>query len=379
MKKALIQDNFIQNGGAERCIESITNVWNDFDVFSLVDHLNEEDRNIILKGKYATTSFIQNLPFSKKLFRHYLPFYPLAIEQLDLSEYDLILSSSYSVAKGVMSHANQIHVTYMHSPVRYAWDLYFQYLKETNLDKGIKSVFAKIMLHYLRIWDQNTANRPDYYIANSNYIAKRIKKIYNKEAAVIYPPVDTKNFTISNTTQEYYFTYSRMVPYKKIDLIVEAFNYLPNKKLIVAGEGPEFNKIKNKASKNIEFIGFVPKKTIIEYLQKCKAFIFAAEEDFGITPIEAQACGIPVIAFGKGGVLETINGVFPNENKNNPTGIFFKEQTIKSLIESIDFFEKSYKIFNPELIRQNALRFDSLIFENKLKSFIDDIIERHNL
>lgn len=256
MKKALIHDWYTVYGGAERCVESFTNIWNDFEHFSLVDDLSNENREIILKGKYTTNSFIQNLPFGKKKYRNYLPLFPLAIEQFDLSQYEMVISSSSSVAKGVLTRPDQLHISYVYSPVRYAWDLYHQYLRESGLETGFKGMLAKYFLHKLRLWDYATANRPNHYIAISKYVAERIKKIYNKDSIVIYPPVDTKSFTISEETGDYYITCSRMVPYKKIDLIVESFAKT-DKKLIVIGNGPDYEKIKQLATKNIELLGFL--------------------------------------------------------------------------------------------------------------------------
>lgn len=379
MKKALIHDLLIQSGGAEKCVESFTNIWDDFDIFTLVDYLDEKERERILKGKYATTSFIQKMPFSKKLFRHYFPFYPYAVEQFDFSEFDLILSSSFSACKGILTRPDQIHISYVYSPVRYAWDLYHQYLKEAKLTRGLKSIVVKWMLHYFRNWDAGTANRPDYYIAISHYVAKRIKKLYGKEALVIYPPVNCDKFTIGNTTENYYFTTSRMVPYKKMDLIVEAFKYMPDKKLIVGGDGPDFNKIKKSAPKNVELLGFLETNQLISYTQKAIAFIFAAEEDFGIAPIEAQACGVPVIAFGKGGALETIIGNYSSQNEvaKSDTGVFFEKQTVEELIKAIEVFEKNQDKFDKETIRNQALKFDTKRFEIEFKTTIDTIIKNH--
>lgn len=379
MKKALIHDLLIQSGGAEKCVESFTNIWDDFDIYTLVDYLDQNERDRILKGKQTTTSFIQKMPFSKKLFRHYFPFYPYAVEQFDFSDYDLILSSSFSACKGVLTRPDQLHISYVYSPVRYAWDLYHQYLREARLDKGIKSIPVKWMLHYFRNWDAGTANRPDYYIAISHYIAKRIKKLYDKEAMVIYPPVNCDKFNIGTTSEDYYFTTSRMVPYKKMDLIVEAFKHMPTKKLLVGGDGPDFEKIKKIAPKNVELLGFLETNRLINYTQNAKAFIFAAEEDFGIAPIEAQACGIPVIAFGKGGALETIIGSFAGQNaiSKSDTGIFFEKQTIDELIKAIDVFERNQDLFDKEIIRTQALKFDTKKFEIEFKTTIDTIIQNH--
>lgn len=374
MKKALVHDWYSVYGGAERCIESFTNIWDDFDHFSLIDDLSDDDRSIILKGKQTTNSFIQKLPFGKKKYRNYLPLFPLAIEQFDLNDYELIISSSSSVAKGVLTRPDQLHISYVYSPVRYAWDLYHQYLEETGMQKGFKGFLAKYFLHKIRMWDYNTANRPDYYIAISEYVAKRIKKVYGKESRVIYPPVDTKTFTISDKTEDYYITCSRMVPYKKIDLIVEAFSKT-NKKLLVVGDGPDMHKIKKLAASNTELLGFVEKKEMQELIKKAKAFIFAAEEDFGIAPIEAQASGVPVIAFGKGGVLETIKGVFPGPQKivKAITGVFYENQNVESLLAAVDFFEKNLNLFHKDIIRENAQRFSIERFEREFKKAVDEI------
>lgn len=374
MKKALVHDWYTVYGGAERCVESFTNIWDDFDHFSLVDDLSDENRKIILKGKSTTNSFIQKMPFGKSKYRNYLPLFPLAIEQFDLGDYEVIISSSSSVAKGVLTRPDQLHISYVYSPVRYAWDLYHQYLRESALHRGIKGFLAKYFLHRLRLWDYATANRPDHYIAISKYVAKRIKKIYNKEALVIYPPVDTKSFNISNITEEYYITCSRMVPYKKIDLIVAAFSRT-DKRLIVIGEGPDYDKIKKLATPNIELLGFLEKNKVLSLVKKAKAFIFAAEEDFGIAPIEAQAAGVPVIAFGKGGILETINGQFPatNPEMGNSTGVFFEHQNTDSLLDAVAFFEKNIDSFDKERTRQNAQRFSIERFESEFKQTIEKL------
>ena len=374
MKKALIHDWYTVYGGAERCVESFTNIWDDFDHFSLIDDLSDPHRELILKGKKTKNSFVQKLPFWKKKYRTYLPLFPFAIEQFDLSDYELILSSSSSVAKGVLTTPSQLHIAYVYSPVRYAWDLYHQYLKESKLDSGVKGLIAKYFLFKLRAWDFSTANRPDHYIAISHFVAKRIKKVYNKEALVIYPPVDTDSFTLTTETSDYYITCSRMVPYKKIDLIVEAFSKT-NKRLIVIGDGPDFRKIKKLASSNVELKGYVEKEEMLDIIKRAKAFIFAAEEDFGIAPIEAQACGVPVIAYGKGGALETIIGVSSDENFDDKsvTGIFFKEQTSSSLLEAVNYFEKNKASFDRKIIRKNAERFSKDRFEKEFKETIETL------
>ncbi|MBD0779696.1 glycosyltransferase [Maribacter sp. ANRC-HE7] len=374
MKKALIHDWYTVYGGAERCVESFTNIWDDFDHFSLIDNLSQKHRDVILKGKHTKNSFVQKLPFGKTKYRSYLPLFPLAIEELDLTDYELVISSSSSVAKGVLTRPDQLHISYVYSPVRYAWDLYSQYIKEAKLDRGIKGFFARYFLFKLRLWDYSTANRPDYYIAISKYVAKRIKKIYNKESIVIYPPVDTASFTLTTSTSDYYITCSRMVPYKKIDLIVEAFSKT-NKKLIVIGDGPDYKKIKKLAGPSVDLKGYIEKEEMQKLIKHARAFIFAAEEDFGIAPIEAQACGVPVIAYGKGGALETIQGVFPGEDiiSTISTGIFFDNQNVNSLIEALEYFEKNESLFKKEIIRLNAERFSINRFEKEFKDTVENV------
>ena len=298
MKIAVVHDWLVVYGGAEKVLEQILNIYPEADLFALVDFLDEDKRDFI-KDKKVKTSFIQRLPKAKTKYRNYLPLMPLAIEQLDLSKYDLIISSSYCVAKGIITSPNQVHISYVHSPIRYAWDLQHQYLKEAGLTKGLKGWLAKIILHYMRIWDTRTSNGVDYFIANSKFIAKRIWKCYRREADVIYPPVDVEAFEYCDQKEDFYLTASRMVPYKKMDLIVEAFTHIPDKKLIVIGTGPDFDKIQKIAQghDNIKLMGYQPFSVLKEHMQKAKAFVFAAEEDFGITPVEAQACGTPVIAY----------------------------------------------------------------------------------
>ena len=362
MKKALIHDWFSTYGGAEKCVESFTDIWDDFEIYSLIDFLSGADRDKILKGKRAHTSFIQKLPFAKDKYRNYLPLFPLAIEQFDLSDYDVVLSSSHAVAKGVLTHSNQLHIAYVHTPIRYAWDLYHQYLRESGLDRGLKGVLAKYFLHKIRLWDASTANRVDHYVANSRYIARRIKKTYGKPSDVIYPPVDVDKFTLREAKEEFYLTASRMVPYKKVDLIVEAFSQT-DKKLLVIGDGPDMAKIKSKAGKNVELLGFASDETMTDLMGRAKAFVFAAEEDFGITPVEAQACGTPVICFGRGGACETV--------RDGEGGLYFMEQNTKELLAAVAKFEQNYDKFEPVKIRENSLKFSRARFEAEIKSYVE--------
>ncbi len=363
MKTAIVHDWFAGYAGSERVVESLTNIWKDADVFVLFNLLNEEEQKIVVKNKIPVTSFLQNRRTIRTNHRKYLPLFPYAIEQFDLSKYDLIISSSHAVAKGVLTNSNQLHINYCHTPIRYAWDLTHQYLRESNLSKGIKGTVAKTILHYIRMWDVSTSNRVDYFIANSNYIAGRIKKIYGRNSSVIYPPVDTEKFPLETNKEEYYLAASRLVPYKRIDIIAEAFSKMPDKHLIIIGEGPEDKKIRARSASNIEFLGYQPQEKLREYMQKAKAFVFAAEEDFGIMIVEALSCGTPVIAFNKGGATETIIG--------NETGILFDEQNPASIIEAVNQFEQSI-FFEPAKLNQYAKQFDRKVFEEKIKSFVEE-------
>jgi glycosyltransferase involved in cell wall biosynthesis len=368
MKKhrvALVHEWLTKWGGSENVLEAIHSIFPG-PIFTLV-----QDEQMV-KGSWLEKctiypSFIQRLPWGKSKYRTYLPFFPIAIEQFDLSKFDLVISSSHAVAKGALTTASQLHICYCHSPVRYAWDLYHQYLEEANLKSGIKSVFVRMVLHYLRLWDVSSANRVDFFVANSEFIARRVKKIYQQEATVIYPPVEVDRFEVPNQKEDFYVTISRMVPYKKVSLIVEAFNQMPDKRLVVIGDGPDFKRIKGMASPNVSLLGFQPFEVLKDNLQRAKAFVYAAEEDFGITLVEAQACGTPVIALGRGGALET---VIPGQ-----TGLFFWEQTSADLIKTVLDFEERAGSFDAILIRKNAERFSRDRFCRQFKGFVEEKLQ----
>jgi glycosyltransferase involved in cell wall biosynthesis len=364
LKTAIVHEWLVNYAGSEKCVESFTNIWQDAPVFALVDFLNEEERKIILKGKKAHTSFIQKLPFARTQHRKYLPLFPLAVEQFDLNGYDLVLSSSHAVAKGVLTNSYQLHICYCYTPMRYAWDLYHIYLKEAGLLTGISGLTAKMILHKLRTWDIISANRVDHFIAISNHISKRIKKTYNRDSVVIYPPVDVHLFECKSGKEDFYLTASRMVSYKRMDIIVDAFSAMPDKKLVVIGDGPEMKKIKSRAGKNIEILGYQAFDSLKSYMQKAKAFIFAAEEDFGIIVVEAMACGTPVIALNKGGASEIVS--------DNNIGVLFQHQSADSIKEAVLKFEAIQDKFDPSIIRAHSLQFGRNIFEKKLKQFVDE-------
>lgn len=359
MKIAIVHEWLDTYAGSEKVLEQLVNLYPQADIFAVVDFL--QDRAFI-QNKPVQTTFIQKMPFAKKYFRQYLSLMPLAIEQFDLSQYDLIISSNHAVAKGVITGPNQVHVSYVHSPMRYAWDLQHQYLRESGLSSGVKGWLVRYLLHRLRKWDVLSANRVDYFIANSNFIRSRISKVYRRESDVVFPPVDVSGFELCLEKQDYYVTASRMVPYKKMDLIVEAFTQMPNKRLKVIGAGPDFEKIKNIANgqPNIELMGYQPFSVLKGTIQKAKGFVFAAEEDFGITPVEAQACGTPVIGFGKGGLLDTVI--------DGQTGVFFYEQTTKSLIDALRRFETLN--FDAVALRRNAERFSTSVFLEQFNSLV---------
>ena len=365
LKVAIVHDWLTVFAGAERVLEQMINCFPQADIFSLVDFVPEEHRGF-LKNKTVTTSFIQKLPFAEKHYRNYLPIMPLAIEQFDLSQYDLVLSSSHAVAKGVLTGPDQLHICMCYTPIRYAWDFQHQYLQESGLDKGIKGFVARYLLHRIRMWDHRTSNGVDNFIAISKYISRRIKKVYSCDSTVIYPPVDTHFFQYEENKEDYYITVSRLVPYKRVDLIVEAFTKMPDKQLVVIGEGPSSASISAIATSNIQLQGFKNQETLAYLLKNAKAFIFAAEEDFGIAPLEAQSCGTPVIAYGRGGVTETIIG----ECSEKCTGVFFDKQEASSICDAIKKFESMSTPIKPSVCRENALRFSQERFRREFKSFI---------
>ena len=355
---AIIHEWLVTFGGSEKVLASLLSMFPDADLFAIIDFLSDEDR-CKLNGKRARTSFIQKLPFAARRYRSYLPLMPLAAEQFDLSSYDLIISSSHAVAKGVLTGPAQIHVCYCHSPIRYAWDLQHQYLHEAGLMTGLKSVMARVLLHYIRLWDARTVAGVDLFIANSSYIARRIRKVYGAKAVVVHPPVKIDTFGMRRDKDDFYLTASRMVPYKRIDIIVDAFSRMPDRRLVVIGDGPEMTKLRARAAGNVVFLGYQDDAVLRDYLQRARAFVFAAEEDFGILPVEAQACGTPVIAYSAGGALETVL-VAGNPVGLPATGLFFSEQTPAAVCAAVNRFEVLR--FDPSDCRKWAEKFSHEAF-----------------
>jgi glycosyltransferase involved in cell wall biosynthesis len=372
MKVAIVHEWFSTYAGSERVVEQLLKLFPGADVYGVADFLSEKER-AFLQGRKIHSSFIQRLPGARRWFRHYLPLMPLAIEQLDVSRYDLVLSSSHAVAKGVLTGPDQIHISYVHSPIRYAWDLQHQYLQEAGLMHGVKSWLVRAIMHYMRMWDVRTAAGVDVFVANSRFIGRRIRKVYGRDSEVVYPPVDVEAFSLVEKKEDFYLAASRMVPYKKMPVIVEAFSRMPDKRLVVIGEGADMQRCRELAGSNVKFIGYQPFASLCDHMQRARAFVFAAEEDFGITPVEAQACGTPVIAFGKGGALETIQGL---GRSAMPTGVFFDDQTPESIVQAVERFERDGQNILPIECRRNAENFSTERFRASFMRCVDETLAR---
>lgn len=357
-------------GGSELVVREILNHV-DADLYALIDFESSHSESYLYQRKIGTT-FLQHFPFAHNGVQKYLPLLPLAIEQLDLRAYDVILSSSHAVAKGVLTTSEQLHICYCHSPMRYAWDLTFDYLQESKLGSGIPGWMTRYLLHRLRQWDVLTANRVDYFIANSKHTARRIWRCYRREATVIYPPVNIESLPFLSQKEDFYLTVSRLVSYKQVSLIIRAFNKL-QLPLVVIGTGPEMRKIRRIAQSNIQILGWQPDDVVKKYMANAKGFVYAAHEDFGIALVEAQACGTPVIAYGAGGARETVQDL--REHGEQGTGIFFKEQTEEALVDAIEKFEVYQGKFNPEYARVHAAEFSPQMFAQRYLDFLNKCIQ----
>lgn len=363
MKVAIVQEWLVTVGGSDKVVKAILDVFPDTDIYTLVAKKEVCDE-LGIPWEKVHTSFIQKMPLGTKKHRAYLPLFPFAIEQFDLRGYDVVISSSHCVAKGVLTKADQLHICYCHSPIRYCWDMYNEYLEESHLDKGFKSWLVRLMLHPIRQFDAIAGSRVDYYISNSDYVGQRIRKTYRRKATTIHPNIDISNFELCNDKQEYYLASSRLVAYKKIDAIIEAFNQMPDKKLVVIGGGPNLEAYRKLAKDNVTVMGYQPFDVLKDKMQHAKAFVFAADEDFGMIPIEAQSCGTPVIAYGHGGSLETVNG--------GKTGLFFNEQTPEAIVEAVNKFESmGSQPFAPADCRQWAEGFSEERFKREIKEFVE--------
>ena len=367
MKVAIVQEWLVTVGGSDKVVKAILDVFPDADIYTLVAKKEVCDE-LGIPWEKVHTSFIQKMPLGTKKHRAYLPLFPFAIEQFDLRGYDVIISSSHCVAKGILTKADQLHICYCHSPIRYCWDMYNEYLEESHLNKGFKSWLVRLMLHPIRQFDAIAGSRVDYYISNSDYVGQRIRKTYRRKATTIHPNIDISNFEFCNDKQEYYLASSRLVAYKKIDTIIEAFNQMPDKKLVVIGGGPNLEAYRKLANDNVTVMGYQPFDVLKDKMQHAKVFVFAADEDFGMIPIEAQSCGTPVIAYGHGGSLETVNG--------GKTGLFFNEQTPEAIVEAVNRFEAmGSQPFAPADCRQWAEGFSEERFKREIKEFVEEKYE----
>jgi glycosyltransferase involved in cell wall biosynthesis len=357
---AVVHEWLLDFAGSERVLREILDLYPQADLFALVDRPNEELKAAIPKRAKAT-SFLQSLPRPQRWLRYCLPLMPLAIEQLDVSAYDIVLSSSHAVAKGVITGPSQLHLSYVYTPMRYAWDLQHEYLRAAGLERGPLSWAARLVLHRLRQWDVRSANGVDVLIADSAHVARRIHKAYRRDAEVLYPPVDVSAFPMREPKEDFYLTVSRLESYKRVELLVEAFSHMPQRRLVVIGDGPEMRRVRSRASPNVEILGRVPTPAVLDHLQRARAFVFAGIEDFGIVMVEAQACGTPVIALGSGGAAEIVQ---------RDTGVLFPEQTAEALIDAVHRFEQHAGGFAAARCRENALRFDREHFRTRFAELL---------
>jgi glycosyltransferase involved in cell wall biosynthesis len=370
---ALVHHWFVSFAGGERVVDTIASMFPGADVFTLF--LDERKLPPALRGRKITSSFLDRMPGARKVHRHCLPLYPLAVEMLDLSGYDLVITSDSGPMKGVVTDMEATHICYCHSPMRYLWDAHSTYLRE--MKPLIRPCFG-LASHYVRNWDYGAAQRVDHFIANSNYVAGRIRKYYRRQSTVIHPPITTSHSFLADKTEDYYLAVGRLVPYKRTDLLIDACKLL-GRKLLIVGDGPEMKRLRQRADRNVEFLGAVGESQLSNSYAHCRALLFAADEDFGMVPLEAQSYGRPVIAFGKGGSLETIVGRFAPiiaESARGLTGIFFRDQSAASLADAILNFEACEQQFEPEQIQQHAYKFDASVFAMRLRSFIDSVLTR---
>jgi len=368
MRIAIVHHWFVTLGGGERVAEILAEMFPNADIFTLV--ADDAQVPIGLHGRTLTTSFLQRIPGATKKHRYFLPLYPFAVEQLDLTSYDLVLTSDSGPMKGVITNPNAVHICYCHSPMRYLWDGYYEYA--ASMPSLAKLPFM-LAAHYVRNWDYIAAQRVTHFLANSNYVAGRIQHYYGRTSTVIHPPVDTQLGFIADAPQDYYLAAGRLVAYKKTEILIHACNHL-GRRLRIVGTGPELNRLHSIAGPTIEFLGQVNAKDLWQNYAHCRALLFAADEDFGIVPLEAQACGRPVIAFEKGGALETVIGMAKNQPKGIATGVFYPQQLSRSVEEAIQEFERRETCFSPLSIQQHASRFDTTLFTKNITNFIASVI-----
>jgi glycosyltransferase involved in cell wall biosynthesis len=373
MRTALVHDWMPVVGGAERVLAEMVSCYPSADVYTVFDFLKDEERTALLGDTRVFTSGLNKLPKVERYYRNLLLAATRAVERFDVSQYDLVLSSSTALAKGVLSHTKQHHIAYMHATTRYAWDLTHDYLATINGPlAALRRSIAHEMMHRYRVWDMRTVASVDHFVANSRFTRDRIWKFYRREAEIIHPPVDIDRFRLSlKPREEFYLTVARLVPYKNIPLIIEAFARHPERKLVVIGDGPDLARIRHFAPHNVSILGYQSEEVVTDYLSRCRAFIYAALEDFGIAPVEAQACGTPVIALNSGGTAETIRGL----DRSQPTGVLFERQTVADLVGAIDTFEEVEGDIKTAHCRAQAERFSAQRFRSELVSHIQELTE----
>jgi glycosyltransferase involved in cell wall biosynthesis len=367
MKVAIVHDWLDTWGGSERVLAELLALFPQATLFALVDFLTPEDR-ARLDGRTVHTSFIQTLPWARTAFRRYLPLFPRAIERFDVSGFDLVISSSHAVAKGVRTGRGQLHICYCYTPMRYAWDLQEQYLRAVGLDRGLRGWVVRRLLARLRRWDRDASARVDHFVAISRHIARRIEQCYGRNSTVIHPPVAIGNAEPNMQRGSTYLTVSRLVPYKRVDVIVSAFRLLPDRNLVVVGDGPERARVEAATGPNVRLLGHLADMERDRWLATARAFLFAAEEDFGIAPVEAQARGTPVIALGRGGAVDTIRGL----DNATPTGVLFFEQTPEAVAAAVRLFELNEHCITGAACRENAQRFSAERFRQEFVAFVDE-------
>lgn len=355
-------------GGSEDVTRLMLACYPRASLFATIDHLSAADRTRLGGVRSIRTTFLQRAPWVRTRFWNYLPVTALAVESHDLGAAGIVLSSSHAFAKGVLTRGDQLHVSYVHSPMRYAWDLHQQYLKDYGLERGPKGLLARYLFHRLRRWDRQTANNVDLFLANSRHVQHRIWRAYRRPSRVIYPPVRTELFELQTRKEDHYVTVSRLVSYKRIDIMLDAFRAMPSRKLVVIGDGPELGALRVSCPPNVTLLGRQSDEVVRQHLQAARAFLFAAHEDFGISPVEAQACGTPVIAYGAGGSLETVRGL---HSVADPTGLFFREQTPASLVAAVEAFEQAGAVFAPEACRAWAEQFSEERFRREFSGCVD--------
>jgi glycosyltransferase involved in cell wall biosynthesis len=368
MRVALIHDWLTGMRGGEKCLEVFCELFPEADLYTLIYAPDEVSR--IIRQMKVHPSWLNRLPWIRRTYRYYLPLFPRVAESFDLRGYDLVVSSSHCVAKGV--HAQHaLHIAYIYSPMRYVWDLHGVYF---GTDSSLSSRYGMAAFReYLQRWDIRSSQRVDYFVAISRNIAAKVEKFYGRQAAVIYPPVDIDRFFIQERPGSYYLVVSALVPYKRIDLAIRAFNAL-NLPLKIAGDGPLRKALEKTAATNIEFLGWVDDVRLAELYAGCQALIFPGEEDFGIVPLEAQASGRPVIGYGKGGLLETVIGLTGPSPQGCPTGIFFPEQHEQSLIGAVELYHRCQREFHPDHIRQHAAKFSRERFKQEMAEYLETCV-----